>query len=166
MSNKFTVVNYKKQQSNIVSSYDEEFKLNLENSKKILKVIDRFVMNICRSFADNMIETVKNSHKYCILYTYNNDENVGKKVNDKFMDIDVEYILSNKWIQTVKQYKPDANLKTVERRIQEYITSPKFGNGIDPESKKKYIVSVFWYKKSTSMFKNGIIVSRDGIKYT
>lgn len=157
MSEKFTVVSYKK--NSTYSEQDEEEMLNL------LKVVEKFTAKICRTFSDKMVEATRNNNKYVILFKYNDDPEKGELFNDKIDDIPTKYILSGDWIRKARVFFPPQKCKSVGSRITEYISDKKFNNGIDIVSKQKYNVSIFHYKNKTSVFSNGIIVSRDGIVY-
>lgn len=157
MSEKFSVVSYKK------THYDNEEEQ--ERCAKIIKVVEKFVARICRTFTDKMVDATRNNHKYVILFRYNDDPTRGELVDDTIDDFSTKEILSGSWIKSAKRYFPPQKCKSVRDRIMEHIFNEKYNNGIDMVTKQKYNVSIFHYKKKDSVFPNGIIVSRDGIVY-
>ena len=133
---------------------------------KELKIIDRFIIQLCRSFADKMVQTERENKKYCYLFKYNDDPDYGEIYSDTIDGLDTKYILSGKWILLARQYFPVQSCLSLEQRLKEYINDKKFNHGIDPITGNKYRISIFFYKGSKSVFSNGIIISRDGLKYS
>lgn len=139
--------------------YDKFFKEENEECKKLLATIENFIGSICRSFADKAVQAVANGDKTFYLFTYDNN------TNNKIGDYATEYILKNDWVTIVQRYAPSIKI-SIEDRILKYIKTHRFNNGIDPITKKEYKISIFHYKKDKSLFKNGIMISRNGIQYT
>ena len=121
---------------------------------------------MCRDFVNNIVEAERTNKKYCYLFKYNDDPENGNVYNDTIDGIDTKYILSGKWIPIARQYFAPTSCISIEQRLNEYISDKKFNNGVDPVTGNKYRISVFYYKGSKSVFSNGIIVSRDGLKYS
>ena len=171
---KFTVVqrrskSYNRQKTNTINSdknYEEEYNEEKTKMAKELKIIDRFIIQLCRSFADKMVQTERENKKYCYLFKYNDDPDNGEIYSDTIDGLDTKYILSGKWIPIARQYFPIHACLSIEQRLKEYITDKKFNNGIDPITGNSYRISIFFYKGSKSVFNNGIIISRDGLKYS
>jgi hypothetical protein len=172
---KFTVVTKRSQSytkdraqryNNRELNYEEEY--NEEKQKIIneLKIIDKFVVRLCRKFPNEIVATERYNRKYCYLFKYNDDPDKGEIYNDTIDGLDTKYILSGKWIPLARQYFPPKKCQSIENRLVEYITDKKFNNGIDPITDNPYRISVFHYKGSKSIFSNGIICSRDGLRYT
>ena len=146
-------------------NYEEHYNEDKQKITNELKIIDKFIARMCRSFADSMVVTERLGRKYCILFKYNDDPDRGEIYNDRIEGLDTKYILSGRWIPLAKQYYSPQKCRSVKQRIIEYIREKKYNNGIDPITERPYRVSVFHYKGSKSVFDNGIIVSRDGIDY-
>ena len=113
-----------------------------------------------------MVKTERENNKYCYLFKYNDDPDNGEVYGDTIDGLDTKYILSGKWIPLARQYFPAQSCLSVEQRLKEYINNKKFNNGIDPITGNSYRISIFFYKGSKSVFSNGIIISRDGLKYS
>lgn len=173
MSNrKFTVVNRSKSYTNRKTSmidddkdYEDTYNADKERISKEIKIIEKFVARICRSFVDNMVKTERNNQKYCVLFKYNDDPDKGELYNDRIEGLDTKYILSGKWIPMARQFFDIKKCRSVKYRLSEYIKSKEFNGGVDPITDRPYQISVFHYKGGKSVFQNGIIISRDGISY-
>ena len=173
---KFTVVTSKRHRShtrerpdasdNSDTNYETTYNEEKQKVANIIKVIDKFIAKLCRSFADNIIEATRNGHQYCYLFKYNDDPDRGELYNDTIEGLDTKYLLSGEWIPLAKQYVSHQKCKTIEYRLNNFIKDPKFNNGICPDTRLPYQVSVFHYKNEKSVFKNGVVVSRDGLKYS
>lgn len=164
MSGKFTVVTRDKQiRKPVDNSRDYEEEIARQN--RIMKAVEKLTAQVTRTFADKMIETIRKDHKYCVLFTYNDDPEAGEVFNDTIDDIPTKFLLSGDWVTQAKKFFVPIKCRTIGTRINAYITDKKFHNGVDPVTKQKYNASIFHYKSRDSVFKNGIIISRDGIIY-
>lgn len=164
MTGKFTVVTRRGRGHNSNNDnvdYDQE----LQKYTKIVKAVEKLTAQVTRTFSDNMIESIRRDHNYCVLFKYNDNPEYGEVYNDSIDGIPTKLLLSGEWINKAKNYLTPIKCRSIATRINDYITDKKFLNGIDPVTKQKYNVSVFYYKSKDSVFKNGIIVSRDGIIY-
>ena len=146
-------------------NYEEEYNEEKKRATKELKIIDRFVIQLCRKFADKMVQTERENKKYCYMYKYNDDPDNGEVFGDTIDGLDTKYILSGRWIPLARQYFPAHLCLSVEQRLKDYISDKKFNSGIDPVTGNVYRISIFYYKNKKSSFVNGIIISRDGIRY-
>tara|TARA_B110000908_G_C10263603_1_gene461383 strand:- start:2947 stop:3435 length:489 start_codon:yes stop_codon:yes gene_type:complete len=161
MSNNFSVVTHKKKIRDVNSENEEDY----DKYANIIKVIEKFTARICRTFSDKMVESTRKSHRYVVLFKYNDQSINGELLNDTIDGVSTKEILSGTWINGAKRYFAPAKCKSISNRITEYISDKKFNNGIDIVTKQKYTVSIFHYKNKDSVFPNGIIISRDGIIY-
>ena len=112
-----------------------------------------------RNHTRQVIESfLNNENKYQLLCA---NCNWIKRVENK--EYSTKNILENKWKRLVDKYLPDDN-NTLEERIQERVNN-ELNGGVDPETQNPLLISVFTTKKPDSTFRNGILLSRDGIKY-
>ena len=170
MSNKFTVVMKHKRRANRGpidipdEDYDRVYNDELKQCKELKRVIDTFISTICRNFSDKAIEAIRENSKDFYIYEYNDDTERGELYNNKIENYDTKYILQHQWMPLLERYCGPQT--TIESRILKYIKVSRFNNGVDPITKKDYKVSNFNYKRNESKFKNGILISRNGIQYT
>ena len=148
--------------------------VKLAEAKKIRDTVDKFVDDIMCDATTKYIRSVHRSrpeHKRKVveLFTFNYNNPRSEIKNDRIQahdekgDYSTKYILENKWKRLVDKYLPDDN-NTLEERIQERVNN-ELNGGVDPETQNPLLISVFTTKKPDSTFKNGILLSRDGIKY-
>lgn len=169
--NGFTVVTKKKPKKpepfdlSNVENYEETFDKECRESKKIVNTITTFLTTICRDFTDKVIEAASNDHKVVYLFDYNEDPERGEVYNDRIGDYSTSYILKEEWRPLIERYLPGYKL-SIKNNILKYINNSKFNNGKDPITNKEYKVSIMFYKRKESAFKNGILVSRNGIQYS
>jgi hypothetical protein len=157
-------------------NYDAYFAVNKAKAEAIVKTVDKFIINMCKSFQTEMIRAAQNGERYVMLFTYNDNPERGDLRNHQVKNtvrdalpeyFDTKYIMAGWWQQFVKKYvKLSIKTASVEERVKAYINDKRFGGGIDIVTGQPYHVSVFWYKKSDSHFANGVLVSRNGINYT
>uniref|UniRef100_A0A6C0LJ27 Uncharacterized protein n=1 Tax=viral metagenome TaxID=1070528 RepID=A0A6C0LJ27_9ZZZZ len=152
-----------------------EAKKRLE-AEEILNTVDAFIDRICNKeeLTQKFVESIHRTNsrrKYVELFSFNNLSEVGEVYNDTIQSVDSEekkfstrYILSEKYDKLTKKYFPERSTSLVER-ITTVLNTEEFNNGVDIETGEKLIPCVFIYKKEGSKFKNGVIVSRDGIDY-
>ena len=119
MPEKFTVVTRGKR-NNVANSADYEELLERQN--RVIKAVEKLTVIITRSFSDKMIEAIRNDHKYCVLYTYNDNPENGEVFNDTIDDISTRYILSGEWIPQAKKFFVPIKCRSVADRIQDYIS--------------------------------------------
>lgn len=146
---------------NYEESYNED-KMRITNE---LKIIDKFVAKTCRGFINSIVEAERSGKKYCYLFKYNDDPDKGEIYNDTVEGLDTKYILSGEWIPLAKHYFPYRRCRSIETRLTEYFKDKAYNGGIDPVTNIPYRISVFYYKGPKSVFENGIICSRDGLRY-
>lgn len=146
-------------------TYEKVYNEEKEQITAEVKIIDKFIARICRKFVDVMVEAERNNRKYAFLFKYNDDPDRGEIYNDTIEGLDTKYILSGKWIPLARQYLSSQKCRLIEHRLMDYIKDKKFNDGIDPITKQSYRISVFHYKGPKSVFENGIICSRDGLRY-
>ncbi len=143
---------------------------SIETCRLLLDHINEFVSSIESTIYDKLEEITSNGYGYAILYSFNNKVRFGPILNDKFVTesgkvYSIEYILSGTWLPFVTTHFPEEAV-SVEDRLQKYVDT-NCNNGIDPNTNKPYHISVFWRKNvKKSVLPNGIILSRNGIKYT
>jgi len=150
MNEGFVYVN--KYSKNMIFSEEEHME-----AKKILNALEKFSTKMIRKFADAAVQSVEKNQKWFYLGQFDKD--------DLFENVNVHYLLGNKWRSTLSKYYSANKCKTVKERIEKCIKTPKYNNGIDPITNQPYYVSIFYYKSATSKFKNGVMISRDGIEY-
>ena len=130
-----------------------------KEAEKLLKTVDKYVATLVRGFTKKAVESVENNEKLFYLTKFENE-------NDTFENIPIMDIAKNKWQKLARKYYPIEKCKDLEKKIEKLIKNDRYNNGIDPITGHPYKISVFTYKTDKSKFKNGIIISRDGIKYT
>ena len=163
----FTVVTKKTSKEKFldnINNYEVQYNNEKNDTTNELKIIDRFIGILIRKIPDCIINANVQGNKYCYIFKYNDDPDNGEIVNDTIEGLDTKYILSGKWIPKAKKYFPFNRCRSIQQRISHFLKT-ELNNGIDPDTKQPWNVSVFYYKKENSIFNNGIIISRDGIIY-
>ena len=87
-----------------------------------------------------------------------------KAVGDNTLDFYTPYILSHGYKRLVDNFYPDEN-KSIQALLQDRFQSEEFNTGVDPITGNKLFVCIFTKKGPRSIFKNGIVLSRDGVEY-
>lgn len=164
MDTNFKLVTKKGKAISIIDDYEETYMDEYEKCKKIMAAVDKIVTKSIRAIADAAVEAVRDSSNIFYVFKYNDDETKGDILNNKIDGISTRYLLSEEWRNLYKKFNTKP-YKGIGQRVHEQLKNAKYNNGIDVVTKKPYKVSVFYYKRSTSKFDNGIMISRDGIIY-
>ena len=165
MDTNFKLVTKKGKAISITENYEETFMEEYDKCKKIMIAVDKIVTKSVRNIADSAIAAVKENSNIFYIFNFNDDESTGKLLNAKIDSISTRYLLSEEW-GSIHQKFNNKPYKSISQRIMDQLKTAKYNNGIDFITKKPYKISVFYYKKDTSKFKNGIMISRDGIIYS
>lgn len=80
------------------------------------------------------------------------------------LDFYTPYILSHGYNRLVGTFFPEEN-KSVLQLLQDRFNTEEFNNGVDPITGHKLYVCIFTKKGARSIFKNGVVLSRDGVYY-
>ena len=80
------------------------------------------------------------------------------------VDFYTPFILGHGYKRLCEAHYPEEN-KSVADKLQAQFETSNFNDGIDPLTGEKLHICVFTKKGSRSVFKNGIVLSRDGVKY-
>jgi hypothetical protein len=126
-------------------------------AQKLMRTLEKFSALLARGFADAATDAAESGSKWFYLGAYTE--------HDEYNGYKVFYLLSNRWMPLLSKYYEHKKCLTVRDRLNKIIKSDRYNNGIDPITEQTYNISVFTTKTSKSMFKNGIVVSRDGIEY-
>ena len=128
-----------------------------EDIKVINKNIKKYIATLMRSFTSKVEEAVINNQKYFYLDTFEED--------DMFENISKYDIVNDKYKHKIIKYNGPKNFKCTRFLLESLIKQPKYNNGKDPITNQDYKISIFTRKGEKSKFKNGIVISRDGISY-
>lgn len=162
----------------------EIFKARQEKRKKkardILDTVYAFVDDIMEEAKEKYIKAVHDTNTnrkrqtvqlwdYYVPPKDKKDKSEGYNVKIKSVNEDGEEyftprILTHSYERLVGAFYPEEN-KSVKELLQERFNTPEFNNGIDPITLQPLHVCILTWKTPNSVFKNGIILSRDGVKY-
>lgn len=146
--------------------------VEINECKELAQCVNEFVAKLTYDLRDLLIRMVSRDFGYGVLYSFNVREGKQKKYNTKITSstgasYDTEYIISGRFTRALAKHMPQ-DAVTVEERIQKYIENNMgLDGGVDPTTGNKYLVSCLWKKNpETSVIKNGVIVSRNNVKYS
>lgn len=151
MSNKFVIAS--KYNKGISSVYSEEERAK---ATELVARLKKFSAILCRKFKEAALNSALEDKPYFYLIVLDDDSAEYAELLE---------LLDNKWRSIVSKYFDSKDCVTVKDRVKQYINSKRYNSGIDPVTNQPYRVSVFTKKGPMSKFKNGVIVSRDGIEY-
>lgn len=160
----------------------EQIQSEYENVKRkeandIMDTTEAFVKKLVSNLSEQFIKAIHQSRpdskrKVVEVFTFNAWNELGRIYNQTIPSATIEgktystkYIISAGYFKLTNKYVPERS-KTVKQLLQDIINSDTFYNGVDPETKNKLHVCVFWKKGLQSSFKNGIYISRDGVEYS
>ena len=152
MTNDFMYVS--KYNKNHIGTFSDEDK---EEAKKLMRTLEKFSALLARGFTNAAANAVESNSKWFYLGTYTED--------DEYDGHKIFYLLGNKWRSLLSRYYEQKKCLTVKDRLERIIKNDRYNGGIDPITNQSYNISIFTTKTARSMFKNGIVVSRDGIEY-
>ena len=124
---------------------------------QVFKSSKKYLASVMRTFTKKGEEAAANENKYFYLDILNE--------NDRFEDILKADILTDRYKHKIIKYKGPNKFKSSKYVLETLIKDNKYNKGIDPVTNQEYRVSIFTRKGDKSKFKNGILVSRDGIEY-
>ncbi len=139
----------------------------------LVQTVDNFFNRIVRRIPPVLRNMAEHDFNYGVLFAFNAHEWQGPLFNQTLYSTsgrtwDTEYIISGAFVARVARHFPD-KATTLEQRLQQYVENGlrDIPGGIDPTNGNRYIVSCLWKKNiNTSRLKNGILISRNGIKYS
>lgn len=154
---------------------DETVADKQEEALAIADAVDEFVESRAVKIVPTIKLMVARKLQYGILFRFNAHEKYGSLNGNKWTsksgrEWDTEYLISGRYVKFVKKYHPD-RAQTVEEKLQQLVDNlqshpDETMKGHDPVTNKKYMVSCLWLKNTNhSNLPNGIIISRNGIKY-
>ena len=147
-------------------------------ARLILDTVNLFVDDIMNSAKDKYIQAIHSSDPSKKRQTFqlwdfslptrghtNSGHNVRIKApGETDIDFYTPYILTHGYKRLVESFFPEEN-KSIQHLLQERFQTEEFNNGVDPFTGHKLNVCIFTKKGPKSIFKNGIVLSRDGVLY-
>ena len=149
-----------------------------DKARVILDTVNSLVEDIIATAKDKYIQGIHNSdpnskRKTIQLWEYVPSQrgNPNSGTNERIAAQGIEgvcfytpFILTHGYKRLVQAHFPEENISITDL-LQKQFETPEFGNGVDPLTGNKLKICVFTKKGRRSVFKNGIVLSRDGVQY-
>ncbi len=145
-------------------------------ASRYMDAVDFFVSSLEMPIIEAIKKMTSEGKGYEPIFSFNRKSFMGEVFNASIHEgprteeegyplmLNTEHVLAGRWIPWVRDFYPERAVP-IEQKILALVRS-RCNGGIDPITSKEYIISVLWRKNTLrSAIPNGIIISRNGIKY-